>query len=241
MSQRAWPETVDRQPREDIEPMRKNLKILGLSLLTFTAVMAVGASAVQAKWLLLKNGASANLLNLNVSVNAGEFLVEDLGMKIYCSAGGTGSADLSLNSPSNTVLSTSASVTFHGCLDLEFESVCDVHSLGQPNGLITATGSGVASMSGSNMYINISSAELATIVYLGNECPLHEVSLAGDIVSGSVKFEVLEHTTSAKLHQIDLVGQALLYGGQPAELHEPLSGSVTEATGAFFAVHLLNL
>jgi hypothetical protein len=220
----------------------RNLKILGLSLLALVGVMAISASAAQAKWLLLLNGVSVLKEILNVTVNSGELLVPSLGLKIFCS-GGTGTAGIELSADHKT-LSGSVTGTFNKCKDLEFSEVCTVHGVGDGAETISAKGTGTASMEGEKVLVNAASSEFANVEYLGEECPFVEVD---GRVSGSVTLEVLKPLEDANLHQVHLVKQNLLYGTAAAELHNGtkgglLSGSVT-VTGATNKVglHLVGL
>ncbi len=226
----------------------RNLKVLGLSLLALVAVMAVSASAAQAKWLLLRNGTSVSSLNLIAEAEEGELLVPELGIAIHCE-GGKGEVNVE-TTEGNKKLLASASPEFQGCTDLNFGEVCTVQGKGDPVGTIGASGTGVGSMEGEKVFVTAAStgeAPFADVVYGGEECPLVEID---GRTFGFVEFEILNPLADTLLKEVHISDEELTFGNSPAELHMfdketgeplPLLGSITEATGATFGVHLVEL
>ncbi len=224
----------------------RRVKILGLSLLALGAFLAVSASVAQAKWLVLVNKVSKTSVNLKATVEAGRLLVPGLNLKIKCSEGkAAGSASLS---EENKKLAGSATVTFTGCVVLEFEKTCFPMSkegaTAQPNGTIIAKSNAKAFMEGTKVLVEAKSegAAFTSLEILGASCPLEEVDYA---VNGSITLEVENPLTDAVKHGVVLVKQALTYGGQTATLENDastaLKGSVEEESGLTTSIHLVNL
>ena len=205
--------------------MGKHLKILGLSLLALVGVMAVSASAAQAKWLLLSNGASTNLVSVDVeTTEPGKLLVPELGLNIECQEG-VGSVSIATETEEK-VLSASGSVTFTGCKDPEFEEVCDVSSAGQPAGTIVASGSGLGGMNGKDdeteTYAKLEASggkPFTTVNYTGEgeECPLEEID---GRVSGYILVLVLNALASTNLKLGHVIHQGLKFGENEAILED---------------------
>ncbi len=225
----------------------KHWKIMGMSLLALAAFMAVSASAAQAKWLVLVNKVSKTSVNLKGTVEAGRLLVPGLNLKIKCTKGeAAGSASLS---EENKKLAGSATVTFTGCVVLEFEKTCFPMSkegaTAQPNGTIIAKGNAKAFMEGTKTFVEAKSegTPFTSIEILGASCPLEEVD---GTVNGSITVEIEKPLEDLVPHGIVLVKQALTYGGQTATLENDsgstaLKGSVEESAGLTTGIHLVNL
>lgn len=220
--------------------MKNRWRILGLLLLALVAALAVNASTAHAKWLLLQDGQSVLSLNLEYEAKLSELLVPDLGLIIHCTHS-VGTIDLSLSGDHKT-LTDSMEVTYHGCDDLIFGGVCSVHSLGEPDGLIGTSGSGIATMSGEKVLLNVASTDFGHIQYLGPECPLTEID---GRLSGSMQFELAGPLSESILHPTSLVGQGLFFGQSEAELHNAFGGAVSGSARTLgndtFAVHLVGL
>lgn len=220
--------------------MGKNLKVLGLSLLTLVGVMAMSASASQAKWLLLRNGTSTLELNLSViQSTAGELLTE-LGITINCT-GGSGSVTAKLEEEHKKLV-VSGKITFTGCTVLEFPE-CEV--LGPKKGEIEASGSGIGIENGSGeVFADLSGTFVKLITFPKDvHCVLSDIEWN---VKGKVHVKVLEPLANNKLHVGHLLDLGLDFFGFTAELHAsgskgPIPLSITESTGATWAVHLVNL
>ncbi len=222
------------------------IKVLGLSLLVAVGAMAVSASAAQAKWLLLKNGASVDTLSLVGTVLLGELLVDKLGLKIHCPEG-TIAAEFKLSADKTKATGT-GSATFKKCTVLTFPK-CTVNSPGAAAGEIKAAGSGEGKMTGETVFAELSSAEFTTIEITGALCSISE--LGGQKVNGTATLTLHEPLVDKKEHLALLDELALFYGKENAIIHgELLTPGVldpavlvhaTEASGATFAVHLVEL
>lgn len=226
--------------------MGKHWKILSMSILALVGVFAINAAAAQAKWVLLvgENKAATEVKVLGESKEEG-YLLSDIGSKIKCTAS-TGSATAKLDA-TKTKLSGEATVTFTGCKEVAFEGTCTVHSTGQPNETIVAKGNAEAKMNGAEVYVETAAkTKFTTVEFLGEECPLSE---SAEEVVGQVKIVVLNPLSHVKLHEIHLEGFNLTQGNQNATLHmlsggvplKLLLGSLTEAGGNAFSVHLEEL
>ena len=234
--------------------MAKQWRIAGLSLLAVVGVLAVSASTVQAKWLILENSKSVTKLELKGTAEGGYFLSEN-GNKLHCN-GSTSTGTATLSEEGKT-LSGTLTATFTGCTEEQFKTTCTVHSAGQANGTIVATGSGVADMPknakgeplpGIETFFIAKSSNFTTLEYLGEECPLNETK---EVIAGTLKNIVLEPLTDLKLHKFHAVGENLKLGSSSVELHmldpetkAPLklvSGSTETVSGSTFALHLCAL
>lgn len=220
--------------------MPKLLKSLGLSLFVLIACMVASTPAAQAKWLILLNGTSVLLLNLETKVGELEILVPWTGYGINCEFG-LWKAHYSLNE-THTGVKVVSSGPWKECGLLVFGEVCTVHSSGQKDGEILVSGTGGVSMEGSKVLESISSSEFTNIEFLGEECPLTEID---GRMSGSMTFEVANPTTNATSHGVTLVNYNLSVGEEEALLHNSSEGTVTgsmaEPSGATFAFHLVGL
>lgn len=221
---------------------RGHLEILGLSLLALVGVMAVSASAAQAKWLLLKDGVSVLSQSFNFTLGTVELLVPNVGIEILCK-GGTGTTNFSLDA-THTKLSGSASWQFSGCEDVNYGEVCTVEGVGDSAGKISVALTGTGIMEGEKVLIDAASSEFLNFQYLGEECPFTELD---GRVSGEMTLEVLEPLKEAALHQVHLVKQNLFYGGESAEWHAgppsagTVLGSISTLNGEKSAIHLVGL
>jgi hypothetical protein len=222
--------------------MGKHFKILGLSLLALVGVMAVSATAAQAKWLLLKSGVSVKLLEVTASAGLGFLLVPKLGLQIHCTAG-SGTVHVE-SSEEDKKLLVKATPVFTGCTDKKFGGVCTVRGASDTTGKITAKGKGEGSMSGEKVLITAASGAgeaFTDVKYEGEECPLTEID---GKVTGSVTFEVGTPLTDSTSHGVTVTAQSLLFGGQTSELHKTKAGEAltgTVSSGSTFAVHLVSL
>lgn len=202
-------------------------RLLGLSMLVAVGVMAMSASAAQAKWVLLLNKAEVSNITLNVTAPVGELLVPNLGLAIICNNGGTGEVNGVVSKEGK--LTGSAIVTFSGCTDLTFGEVCDVRSVGDPLGTIEASGSGEAGMNtadkdpNNDYFVNASSEEFTNIEYTHEggeeegECPLVEID---GRVHGSIQLDLLNALEDTKLKKALVLPIDLNFGGEDATLHD---------------------
>ena len=173
----------------------------------------------------------------------GSLLVPGLGLNINCKEG-NGTVTAKAESKTKKLTGTAAG-KFTGCTDKNFGEVCTVmgrNSKGEadPNGTISAEGTGEGSMTGEKVLVTAASSKFAKVEYLGAECPLVEVD---GTVSGSITVEVLNPLEDLKLHAVDLVAQNLLFGKEKATLDAPTpAGSITDTDpNATIAIHLCNL
>ncbi len=232
---------------------RRNLaKILGLALLAAVGVMAVSASAAQAEWEFLREGAgSPSLLQFKVTGLLGEFLVPESNLAIHCT-GATGTATLHDDGTGE------ASGTFHGCTVLGDEQ-CTIYPEEEEEGTpgdIPASGTGKLEMSGEGeeeeVYITAEGKPFAVWYFSGIFCPLPEETELG----GLFLITILDASTLAQVHLVhvdegrDSEGKTeLFYGNEPAELHgkllegekhEPaVEAHVEEVSKAPTALHLV--
>lgn len=225
----------------------RNLRILGLSLLALVGVMAVSASAAQAKWLLLRNSTSVLNLELAGTLLLAELLVPDFGqLEIHCT-GGTATATISLNG-THTVASGTAHGVFTGCVVLGAEGICFVSSPETEVGEILASGSGLLSMNGTEVYSLVESEEFTQIDFSGEECPLDGLEAP---VSGSATLNILNPLTDAQTHLVQIDDEELEFAGSEAildgELLQPgvhddwVLAHMQEVSNATWAIHLVNL
>lgn len=220
-------------------PQKRLPKLLLLSLLALVATMAIGASAAQAKWLLLRNTDSVLHLALETQVLPEELLVQELGLEIYCS-GGEGLLLLSLNG-NHSVLTGTFTTSLSGCEVVDFP-FCTVNSPGQATGLILASGSGTAGMSGNDVVPQFSSENFAEITIEGELCPLAEIE---EVVSGSFHLLILDPRFEKLEHLAHLDELELNFGELEADLHSSEASSVLahleEETGVPWAISLVGL
>ena len=218
---------------------RTHLRVLGICL-ALLGVMALSASAAQAKWLLLKNKVSVSSLTLTARSGLGRLLVPKLGLTIHCT-GDSGSITASL-SGENKNLSGNGSLTSTGCTLNESKN-CTVKSKGQPNGTIVSNFDDSFIMEGESVLDQMTTATQFTFIEIGNElCPLFEENAS---VTGKVHLLILEPLSDITERMGHLLSLGLLYGKNEAEIDGTEKGlrlySLTEATGASFAIHLVEL
>jgi hypothetical protein len=226
--------------------MGKHLKILGLSLLALVSVLAVSASAAQANWQLLQNKAVVSSLNLKgSSTEDGELLVAN-GIQIHCSES---SGTATVSGGGTATLTGTATVTFHGCFELTFgsgpEPACETHSVGQPDGLIKASGKGKGGMvSAEEVYLQSEKELFTTVEFTGPECPLAEID---GRTTGKVKITALTALQDTTSHVVHIEATELEFGEEPAEIDNETGGHVILGTiqsttpNATFAAHLVGL
>lgn len=217
-----------------------HLKILCLSLLALVGVMAVSASAAQAKWLLLLSKASVLKQTFEFTINPAVFAVPGLGIEIACT-GGTGTDFTQLNE-AHTVQSGGAIAKFTGCKDVTFGEVCTLASPGEPVGTIVTSGTGSGSMEGEKVLVTTASSEFAKIQFFGEECPFTE--LDGKVV-GSVTVEIADPLKDTASHEVEVVKYKLTCGGEPVTFQAPgggnVSGTLSTTTSQAAATHLVGL
>lgn len=221
------------------------LKVLVMSMLAAIGVMAVSASAAQAKWLILVNGKSLNATTLTGSINLGVMLVPGQ-LQIHCNSG-TATAEVKLASEEK-VLQGTGSALFSGCLVKDStgkeNTNCTVNSPGEPAGSIKATGSGVGSMSGSKTFATLESENFTEVLISGGLCPLDEFDAT---VNGSATLTLDNAESKEITHTVKLDDQELFYGENEALLHSgagepnPVTGSVKDVSGTAWAIQLVGL
>ena len=217
----------------------RHLRIFGV-LVALVGVMAVGASAAQAEWLLLKSKVSVLELKFNTTTGLGKLLVPKLGLTIHCT-GGSGPITISTDT-THKVLTGSGTITYTGCTIEGNPEKCTVHSKGAANGTIVAKGSGTGFMEGEAVLAELSSSEFTFIEIGGALCPLNEENGA---VNGKAHLLLLEPLVDASTHMAHLLSLGLFYGKQEAKLDGTVEGlqlfEVTDAGGNPWAIHLVNL
>lgn len=220
---------------------RKRLcKMLGLSMLAVVGVMAVSASAAQAKWLIRVNGVSVQSVLFVSAYGLTLIFVPGLNLDIHCDDG-IGSLLLG-TSVNDTVLLHNGWELFLDC-DVVGVKTCTVHSSGEKSGNIKIEGTGTGQMEGSKTFVKRESKKLALIEIEGALCPLNEVA---EELSGSMTLTVDNAETEEKVHTSKLDDQKLLFGAEAAQLYgaeksTSISGSLKMESGATWSVKLVNL
>lgn len=224
---------------------RKNINILfGVLLLVIAlVVMAVGATAAQAKkWLLLKNKVSVASLDILGEVLPGRIVVQDLNLKISC-VGGTTSSTVETSEEGLKLVDTTE-VSLGGCDVVGAEKTCTVNSPGEPDGTIVFSGSGEGKMEGEDVVFTTASANLGEIEIQGL-CAAAETE---ETVSGKLLRTLLNPLQDLVTHLVHFKGSPLLFGEDNAALEgkeggEFLPGLLAHETvhpaGSTWAVHLL--
>jgi hypothetical protein len=221
----------------------KSLKTLGLSLLALAGIMVVSASAAQANWQALLNGAVVNSISWFFDDLALKLLVPDLGLTIFCS-GGTGT--VAITGGGTKTLKGSSSVKFTGCDVEEAEEPCEVFSPGEPDGTIRMSGEGIAGMEGAEIVtFNLSSSKFTEIKIEGEECAAAELDAT---VSGSLSMTCLEALKDLTIHLLHEDEVSLKYGTHAMKMEgaEGMSAVLGHARdsanpNATFAIHLVGL
>ena len=228
--------------------MARHWKILGTSFLALVGVFAMNATAAQAKWILLVENKSVSVLQFVEKFNKQVvYFLAETGATVRCNLGdATGKASLN---ESKTVMSGSTTLVFTGCGYEGFEEICPFHSPGKVNGTIVVSFNFEVKMNGSEVYLEpAENVELAEIQYLGEECPF--IAALAMPMTGRIKVALLSPLSHMKLHEIRLEGINLWSSDGSLELHmfgakgEPLkliSGSIEEASGQPFSMHLEEL
>ena len=224
---------------------RKLTNILGLSVLAIAAVLAMNASAAQAVYKLEGGTETAGvlLLHLLATFGLGEKLIGTqpggLNIHVHCT-GGTGLIHLVTNA-AMTTLSGSGTADFTGCTVKNFPQ-CKVLSPGAAAGLISASGSGTASMSGAETFLRLSSTNLSELEFSNPLCPFDGLSGAdsGEVILGLGNGEasLVTHTGT-----LDDVAGTLAYGGEPSALHgvnltTPIAASIQNQVVGSWGIHL---
>ena len=211
---------------------RSLLKLLGLTALAAIGVMAVSASAANAKWQLLLNGSSVSSGGGPVTSLESSVEVEN-GLELSC-AGGTGSATFELTEEGKKTVG-SASGTLEGCVWVGSEKSCTINDGGK--GLINVGGSGELTMAESETYIVSSSEEFATIYTEGPFCTIPEE----EVVSGTLKCHLLNPLEGAKVHVCHREAGSLQLGNSAITRFEGEVHMMDEDPNATFALHLVAL
>lgn len=219
---------------------RKLSKIMGLSVLAVVAVMAMNASAAQATYKLNGGTESAGvlLLHLHLVFGLGEILISPLNVHVHCT-GGTGLLHLITDSTMVT-LNGSGTADFTGCTVVGFPK-CTVNSPGAAAGLISAKGEGSASMSGTETFSNLKSANFSEFGFHGALCPFNEIE---GTVNGEVKLGLQGETTAAShTGTLDDIPSKLFYGEEEAVLHgvnltTPIAVTATKEGGGNWGIAL---
>lgn len=224
-------------------------KVAASSLLVLVGLMGIGASAAQAKWVLVGGtehtmGADAGklLLPLTGEVLSEEMLIESLGIEKYC-AGGTASASLSTNA-AMTNLAIGGTATLEECTVLSFEETCTLKSIGQAVGNVDVVFNGQAKMSGASTSSELLSEDFSSIRFEGEECPFNELEAQ---VKGLLSLTLPNATESALGHTALLDEISIKYGEGKLLLHDginatnPISMHMSKAGGGSWAIQLAGL
>lgn len=220
---------------------KRTIKTLIVLALVTVGVMAVNASAAQAKWVLRSNGNQVLDLRLLLFYGLVEFAVPGLGIEIHCQEG-IGTALLHLNAgpnpPAHTVLLWLHIAVFFGCVVLGFEKTCTVKSVGEGAGKIKLSGEGTGAMSGTTTFGKTTSSNFGTVVIEGALCPLNEVEAS---FSGTLKHTILSPTTESSSHEIEMDDEGLFFGEEKASIKGVVKGTAKEETGNTWSVGLEGL
>jgi hypothetical protein len=197
---------------------RSLTKLLGLTVLATISVMAMSASAAQAKYLLLLNGTSALELHIGFKGLKGKLKAEN-GLKIECQSS-DGLAIAKSLEEGKKVSIINASGIFKECKWIGSEKTCTINDGGV--GLINAVGTGEIGMLTPKEYlIKLSGKPFTTVLTEGAFCTIPEE----EVVEGGVHILIPEE-----------LPQGTLILGSLAPLELKLGNSkVSELTGE---VHL---
>lgn len=220
-------------------------KTLVLSMLAAIGVMAMSASAAQAKWEIRVNGKSVSSAAFTGALGSGAVLVPGL-LGFRCTGGTVSVSASTVESGAKLIGSGSALVT--GCVVTDsvgkVNNNCSVKSPGEPAGSVKGSGSGEGDMEGSKYFTTIESANFTEVEINGALCPLDEFDATG---SGSATATLLNAETEQKVHTVELAGQELFYGENEAILHDgvnpenPLTGEGQEVAGNAWSIRLVGL
>lgn len=170
---------------------KRRVRFIGLVVLAAVSVMAGNVSAAQAKYLLLFNGASVNLLKFSLEILKVYKILEN-GLKLECS-GGSGSAEAKA-SESGTKVTGSASLTLKGCIWTGAEKTCTINDGGI--GQIKYQANGELIMPDASTYtVTATSAEFGTVYTEGVFCTIPEE----EVVSGTMSVSILNALDDAKV------------------------------------------
>jgi hypothetical protein len=185
---------------------KSSLRYLGLALLMAASAMAISASVVQAKYLLLQKQKSVNDIPLTLALVGSGSLEAENGLKIECKTG-TGFAWATLGGSKEKV-STEASIILRGCVWIGSEKTCVINDGGEGGeGMIKVKGSGEVIMSGSSYLATMSSflVPLATIFTEGTFCTIPEQEEIYGAAHGLIENALADTTTkSLKLLNLSL-------------------------------------
>lgn len=217
-------------------------KVLSLSILAIVAVMAVNATAAQAEWKLnggVTLGNGELLLELLVIYGLKEILIGSLGAHIHCEEGIAIEHYETLNK--KTVLDFEEEALLLECEVLGFAKTCIVSSPGQSAGTIASQGEGVASMSGTETFVKMSSENFGEFGFSGTFCPFNGI---GGVVSGEMKVGIEgEETEASHSGYIEDVVGTMWYGEEELELHggnlaEPVTATAKKVGGGSWGISL---
>jgi hypothetical protein len=213
---------------------RRHAKFLGLTMLAAVSLMAVSATAAQAKYLLLLNGKSVSSMTFGL-----EFLTvyakAENGLKIQCS-GGEGSSKAWLAEGGKKLLG-SPSGTFTGCVWVGQEKTCTINDEGIGN--LKLIGNDEMSMFGANEYVLIGgNAELGTIYTEGVFCTIPEEEVLG----GTASATILDALTDTKVKLADFAPVNVKIGNSKVtEIKGEMHVRDLDNLTATFGIHLVEL
>jgi hypothetical protein len=195
----------------------KLANILALSVVVFTAVMAINAATAQATIYKLNGGTESGgvlLLHLNLTWKLGEVLINWLGIHFHWSVG-LGLLHIVTNS-SMSSLTASGTTSFTGTKVVGFSN-CTVQSPGAAPGEIKLKFEGPVSMSGTESFSNFASINFSEISFSGALCPFNELE---GLLNGEMKLGLQgEGTAESHSGTLDDISGKLFYGEESAELH----------------------
>ena len=221
---------------------KRLFRILGISMLMAVGVMAVSASAAQAKWSIKAAGSTAKSIEVEGGAGSAVLAVPGLKLTISCPAGGIGALLETETASGGPTLTGGVSIGFGGC-DVEgFKSECGVNSPGQEEGIIVMSSGAVGAMEGSKTFATLESGEFTTVVISGALCPFDEVE---ETLGGSMTLTFQAAETEQKVHGLELEDQELQFGEEEALLGAegggPVIGSAAAGSGNAWAIQLVGL
>lgn len=212
--------------------MKHTVKILCITVLAALGLMATSASTAQALTLNV-GGVPVAEEEFAGTLEAGSFLVPDLGLKIKCTGG---TVEAVLKSENGTV-TRAASVQFTGCDVVGAEKTCTINSPGYEDGIVAAQSQGKFQMASAEIFALLASENFSEIEIQG----LCSVAETEESIGGRTKLVLLMPEESAVLHKFELDEDGLLFGEDKIFLHNtagtgPIGGSMVSASEEAWAI-----
>lgn len=202
--------------------------LLCLSALMIVGAMAMGASAAQGAVHILLNGASVNLVNLNLLALHASIEVFPA-FTILCEHG-TGTAHFTTNLVTS---SGSFDIVLSNCVWVGSGKTCTINDPGTGVGTVGISGENSVYMEGANWYIEAESSSFSTIYTEGVFCNIP----SEEVMSGSFKAIVNNAEAAATSHSVEIVSSEVFFGESTGSFE--LEAHITDANPtATLALHL---